>query len=98
MELHYLIFEASDDGGDIGTWEAMASARGNELARVLEEVEVVMQAALAQAPGVQGPLDEGGVWDADVQQQAEAEWVTVTLTLTGPWAWGESLVRSFAAE
>lgn len=94
MTLHYLIFDASDDGEDTGSWEAMASVRATELPAVLAEVQAVLTAAERHAPGPRGPLDEGGVWDADVQQHSDDDWTTVTLTVTGPWAWGEALVAS----
>lgn len=94
MTLHYLIFDASDDGEGTGSWEAMASVRAADVPKVLTEVRTVLAAAERQAPGPRGPLDEGGVWDADVQQHSDGDWTTVTLTLTGPWAWGEALVSS----
>ncbi len=92
MNLQYLIFDASDDGADTGTWEAMASVRAADLAAVLAEVQQVLAAAEAHSPGPRGPLDEGAAWDADQQTQTDGEWHTVTLTLTGPWEWGEALV------
>ncbi len=94
MSLQYLIFDASDDGEGTGSWEAMASVRATDVPAVLAEVQAVLTAAERHAPGPRGPLDEGGVWDADVQQHSDGDWTTVTLTLTGPWAWGEALVAS----
>jgi hypothetical protein len=98
MHLHYLIFDASDDGEGTGTWEAMASVRVTELPAVLAEVQVAMDQAEADSPGPRGALDEGGAWDADQQVQAdEGDWTTVTLTFTGPWEWGEALVEKLSA-
>ena len=57
------------------------------------EAQAVLAVAERRAPGPRGPLDDGGVWDADVQQHTDGDWTTVTLTLTGPWAWGEALVE-----
>ncbi len=94
MTLHYLIFDASDDSEGTGSWEAMASVRAADVPAVLAEVQAVLTAAERHAPGPRGPLDEGGVWDADVQQHSDGDWTTVTLTVTGPWAWGEALVSS----
>lgn len=94
--LHYLIFDASDDGEGTGTWEAMASVRAADLPAVLAEVQQVLTWAETHNPGPRGALDEGGAWDADTQLEAEGEWRTVTLTLTGPWEWGELLVDRFA--
>ena len=97
MTLNYLIFDASDDGEGIGTWEAMASVRGADLPAVLAEAQAVLAAAERRAPGPRGPLDEDGVWDADLQQHTDGDWTTVTLTITGPWAWGEALVGAFGS-
>jgi len=91
MQLRYLIFDASDDGEGTGTWDAMASVRAADVPALLAEVQTVLATAERQAPGPRGPLDEGGTWDADVQQHTDGDWTTVTLTVTGPWAWGEAL-------
>jgi len=93
VPLHYLIFDATDDGEGTGTWDAMASVRAADLQAALSEVRTVLDAAERHSPGPRGPLDEGGVWDTDMQVQPDGEWTTVTLTITGPWAWGEQLVQ-----
>jgi hypothetical protein len=93
MQLQYLLFDASDDGEGIGTWDAMASVGAAQLPEVMQEVQAVLTWAEAHSPG---PLDEGGAWDADQLVQTEGDWTTVTLTLTGPWEWGETLVAYFA--
>ena len=90
--LQYLLFDASNDGADTGTWEAMASVRAADLPAVLAEVQQVLAAAERHRPGPRGPLDEGGVWDTEQQVQTDSDWTTVTLTLTGPWEWGEALL------
>jgi hypothetical protein len=95
--LHYLIFDASDDGEGTGTWDAMASVRASEVPAVMAEVQAVLTWAEQHSPGPRGPLDEGGAWDADQQVQQDGDWTTVTLTITGPWEWGETLVARFAA-
>ena len=95
MTLHYLIFDASDDGEGNGTWEAMASVPPDDLPAVLAEVRAILSTAERQAPGPRGPLDEGGLWDADIQQQHEGSWITVTLSITGPWIWGEDLIAEW---
>lgn len=92
MTLNYLIFDASDDGEGTGSWEAMASVRVTDLPAVLAEAQAVLAMAERHAPGPRGPLDEGGVWDADLQQLTDGDWTTVTLVLTGPWSWGEGLM------
>jgi hypothetical protein len=92
MTLDYLIFDASDDGEGTGTWEAMASVRAADVPAVMAEVRAVLAWAEQYSPGPRGPLDEGGLWDADEQVHTDGEWTTVTLTITGPWEWGEALV------
>lgn len=96
MPLQYLIFDAGDDGEGTGSWEAMASVRATDLPAVLAEVDAVLSAAAADAPGPRGALDEGGAWDAEQQLQADGDRTRVTLTLTGPWTWGEALLARFA--
>ncbi len=95
MSLSYLVFDASDDGEGLGTWEAVASVRQADQARMWAEVQQLVAEAEAQAPGPKGPLDEGGVWDVDQHTVDEAGWLTLTLTLTGPWEWGEALLARF---
>lgn len=92
MTLHYLIFDAADDGEGTGSWEAVASVRRADLRGVMAEVDAVLAHAQRDAPGPRGPLDEGGVWDADTQVHEDGDWTEVRLTLTGPWDWGEALV------
>ena len=93
MQLQHLIFDASDDGEGTGSWEAMASVRAEDVPSVMTEVRAVEAAALADAPGPRGGLDDGGVWDLDIQTLPDGiDRVSVTLTLTGPWDWGEALI------
>lgn len=98
MSLQYLIFDASDDGEGTGSWEAMASVRADDLPVVMAEARVVEAAALADAPGPRGALDDGGVWDLDIQTRPDGEdRLSVTMTLTGPWDWGEDLIGRLSA-
>lgn len=96
--MHYLIFDASDDGEGLGTWEAVASVRATDLPTVQAEAGAVAVAAEADSPGPRGPLDEGGAWDIDVQQRADGDWTTLTVTLAGPWDWGETLLARLGAD
>lgn len=92
----YLLFDTSDDGQGMGTWEAMASVRADRLPQLMAEVDAALALAERSAPGPRGPLDEGGAWDADLQVQTEGEWTAVTLTVSGPWDWGEALVAQLS--
>ena len=95
MQLQYLTFASSDDGADRGCWEAMASVRPAQWPSVQTELQAVLDWAERHSPGPRGPEEEGGMWDAHVQQQHEAGgWVTVILTLIGPRAWGEALIQA----
>lgn len=96
--LQYLIFDASDDGEGLGSWEAMASVQPDQWPALQAEVRSVLDWAEAHSPGPRGPLDEGGAWDADEQMSRDGEWITLTLTITGPWEWGEALVARFSAD
>lgn len=96
MPLQYLIFDASEDGEGNGSWEAMASVRAPQWPAVLNEVRRVLAWAEAHNPGPRGPLEDGGVWDADEHIQTDGEWMTMTLTLVGPWDWGNALVHGCA--
>ncbi len=97
--LDYLVFDASDDGADQGTWEAMASVRMSEcttrLPAIEAEAKAVIDWAERHAPGPRGMLDDGGVWDADIDVTEDDDWLRFTLTITGPVAWGEALVARF---
>lgn len=94
--MRYLAFAASSDGQDRGSWEAMASVRATERDAALAEAQQLLAAAEQQAPGPRGPEEDGGLWDAELQEQAEADgWTTITVTLTGPWDWGEALRAAF---
>ncbi len=98
MSLQYLMFDASDDGEGNGSWEAMASVRAPQLPALRAEVQAVLAWAQAHSPGQRGPLEEGGVWDADQHTQTEGDWTTLTLTLVGPWTWGEALLAALAPD
>lgn len=93
MPLHHLIFDATDNADGTGSWEAMASVRDRHLPAVMAEVEAVLLEAERTSPGPRGPLDEGGLWDAEMQARADGDWTAVTLTITGPWEWGEALLQ-----
>lgn len=95
--MRYLEFAASDDGQERGSWEAMASVRAAERDAARAEAQQLLAAAERDAPGPRGPEEDGGLWDAELQEQTEADgWTTITVTLTGPWDWGTALVQRFS--
>jgi hypothetical protein len=82
MTLSYLDFERSEDTAGAVTLDAMASVPPAELPAVQAEIDAVLGWLRSRFGERQGPLDEGGAWDADVQQQADGpERVMCTLTL-----------------
>jgi len=92
----FLAFDATDNGDDTGTWEAMASAPAGDLMlqRIGQEMQAVVHWVAEQAPGPRGPQEDGGEWDADITATQDGGWTTLTLTLTGPWAWGSACVAA----
>ena len=97
MVLDYLIFDATDNGDDTGTWEALASVDEAQWPALWAEGQALLALAQKQAPGPRGPQEEGGVWDAELQEQRDGPWRTLTFTLTGPWEWGEALLAGLQA-
>lgn len=68
----------------------MASVRPGQLAAVRAEIAQVLAWAHAAFPGLQAPLDEGGEWDFDLQEQQEPQeegagprWHVLTLAISG---------------
>lgn len=67
MTLHYLDFDYSEDDEGTGTWDAMASVLPPQLGPLLDEVAQVLDWAQQAFAGQQGPIEEGGHWDYDLQ-------------------------------
>tara|TARA_B100001105_G_scaffold255400_1_gene254613 strand:- start:3936 stop:4238 length:303 start_codon:yes stop_codon:yes gene_type:complete len=93
--VNYLIFDLSDSTDGIHTLEAMASTRADQRAAVQAEVEQVLDWAWQAFAHSHGPVDEGGDWDHDLQQQDEGGWHTVTLTLSASQAFLEAFQARF---
>lgn len=72
-QLSFLYFEATDNGDDTTTWEAMASVRPAQVAAVWAEVAQVLADVHRRFP--QGPheLDEGGDWDMLLTVQHDSD-------------------------
>jgi len=84
--LKFLEFYYSEDPQGVGTFEAMASVRPDQVATVRAEIVQVLEWAHADFPGLQAPLDEGGEWDFNLQEQEEEageRWYTLTLSIGG---------------
>lgn len=91
MPLKFLEFDYSEDPQGWGTFDAMASVRPDQVAAVRTEVVQVLEWAHAAFAGLQAPLDEGGEWDFNLQEQEEdageaaagRSWYTLTLSVVG---------------
>ena len=83
-ELRYLDFDYSEDTEGNGTFDAMASTAPEKTHEVLAEVEQILAWAQATFPDGRGALDDGAVWDCDLQQTRETpRFDTVTFSLSG---------------
>ena len=66
MSLRFLDFDLSEDTDGLRTWDALASPGAAHTGTLLAEVHALTQ-HLTQQLGTPGPLDEGHVWDMDLQ-------------------------------
>lgn len=71
MAMDYLDFDYSEDAEGTGTWDAMASVRPERLGALHAEIARVLAWAHRTFAGRQGPCEDGGDWDYDLQAQAE---------------------------
>ncbi|WP_295960547.1 hypothetical protein [Rhodoferax sp.] len=97
--MDYLDFDTSEDEHGCASLEAMASVSAAQVAAVQAEIQQVLGWAQAAFPGLQAPLDEGGEWDFQVQQQVEIvagqTRQTFTLSLTGTPQFCEAFRQQF---
>lgn len=70
MTLNYLDFDYSEDTGGVGSFEAMASVRPEQVAPLHAEIARVLDWSFAQFPA-RGDIGEGGDWDYVLQGQQE---------------------------
>jgi hypothetical protein len=99
MLLRHLHFELSEGDDGVVTLDAMASTRDAlHLAAIRSEAQEVLDWALRQFPHGHGPVEEGGVWDHELLEQAEAGgWTTLTLTLSAVPEFVDAFVAAFGA-
>lgn len=103
MSLQFLEFDTCEDADGLLSWDAVASPSPRHNLAMLSEVRGVL-ARLQQALGPAGPLDEGHVWDVDLQihdddlqsvalEAAEppAQRITLALSLSGGDALADAL-------
>jgi hypothetical protein len=65
--LQFLDFDYTEDAEDHGSFDAMASAAPAQLPGLQAEILRVLRWAERAFPGAQGPLEEGGEWDFELQ-------------------------------
>jgi hypothetical protein len=70
MDLHYLLFDFSDDGSGAGSFDAMAAVRPDRMPALLGEIGAVLRWA-HRAFGAAGAVREEGEWDFDLQAVAD---------------------------
>ena len=69
MQLHYLLFDFSDEEGGAGSFDAMASVLPHRLPAVLAEVEAVLRWAHREF----GAASADGDWDFELQATCEPD-------------------------
>lgn len=72
MDLHYLIFDFSDEDSGRGSFDAMASVLPERLPALLAEVAAVLRWAHARF-GPAGALQDEGDWDYALQGTLEPD-------------------------
>lgn len=82
--MDFLNFRLEEVDDRVSSLEAMASTRVDLHAKVMAEVQAVLDWAWCNFPSGHGPVDDGADWDHDVQVVVEdGGWHTVTVTFTG---------------
>lgn len=95
--LQHLHFELSEGDDGVATLDAMASTRdARHLAAFRAEAQAVLDWAWHQFPHGHGPVEDGGVWDDELLEQAEAGgWTTLALTLSAAPAFVDAFLAAF---
>lgn len=101
MSLQFLEFDFSEDPEGGGTFDAMASVRPVQLAAARAEIAEVLEWAESAFAGQRAPLDEGGEWDADLQERTDAAsppWHVLTFSISGSAPFCAALVQRFGLD
>lgn len=69
--LRYLDFDYSEDTGEVGLFDAMASVWPDQLAALQAEVAAVLDWAEAAFAGRRGAIEDGFDWDYDLRAQRD---------------------------
>ena len=96
MALQYLTCEVVDTTDGVTVLEWLASTRATQHAAALAEAQQILDWARRRYGALQGPAEDGGEWDHDLQVQDEADgWHTVALTLTASERVAQACLRQF---
>jgi len=71
MDLHFLDFDYSEDDEGTATWDAVASVPVERLEALLAEIREVLAWAHAECGTGPAPLEEGGLWQYDLQWEPD---------------------------
>lgn len=71
MGLHFLSFDYSEDEEGRASWDAVASVPAARLPELLHEIVGLLAWAHAEFGALQGPAEDGGLWDYDLQYERE---------------------------
>ena len=69
MTFRYLDFDYSEDDEGTATWDAIASVAAEHAPALQAEIAAILQWAHAEFAGLQGPVEDGGAWDYDLQSE-----------------------------
>jgi hypothetical protein len=95
MELHYLVFDFSDEESGRGSFDAMASVAAGRLPALRGEIDSVLEWAHRTFGPATQSHDEGD-WGYELQEEAEPDArTTLTLTLVGSPAFCEAFRQEF---
>lgn len=100
MALRYLDFDYSEDEQGWGCFDAMASVLPPQRPALQMEAAQVLHWAHATFAHQQAPLDDGGEWDYDLQEQQESTPSgpprhTLTLSISGTPQFCDALRQQF---
>lgn len=71
MSLRWLDFDYSEGDDEVGVFDALASVLPEHADAVRAEIDAVLAWAQAEG-GRRAPVEEGGDWDAELQQGQDA--------------------------
>ncbi|MBS0292462.1 MAG: hypothetical protein JSS01_08080 [Proteobacteria bacterium] len=71
MGLHFLNFDYSEDDEGRASWDAVASVAAARLPELVQEIVGLLAWAHAEFGALQGPAEDGGLWDYDLQYERD---------------------------